>query len=175
MTHPVCILASIRYATKTHRGHNCHELHMPLNQDMCSGDTAIFFTATLDAFQAAGWVVILCFGALFALLAILLVWIDVKFSGVIYNSEQVWPSSASRFSLSFACDLTHYLVAAAAPSAHTCNENLPSCGKQEGYQRAQSQSLFCLCFAGRNVMVLWSLLWPMQSRLRPHHRAATRT
>lgn len=39
--------------------------------------------------QAAGWIVILCFGALFALLAIVLVWIDVKFSGVVYNSEQV--------------------------------------------------------------------------------------
>jgi hypothetical protein len=39
--------------------------------------------------QAAGWIVILCFGALFALLAIVLVWIDVRFSGVVYNSEQV--------------------------------------------------------------------------------------
>ena len=38
--------------------------------------------------QAAGWIVIICFGALFALLAIVLVWIDVKFSGVVYNSEQ---------------------------------------------------------------------------------------
>lgn len=28
------------------------------------------------------------FGAVFALLAVFLVWVDVKFSGVIYNSEQ---------------------------------------------------------------------------------------
>ncbi|CAK0787648.1 hypothetical protein CVIRNUC_010870 [Coccomyxa viridis] len=47
-----------------------------------------FFSGDYILPQAAGWVVILCFGALFALLAILLVWIDVKFSGVIYNSEQ---------------------------------------------------------------------------------------
>ena len=32
---------------------------------------------------------IICFGVLFALLAIFLVWVDVRFSGVIYNSEQV--------------------------------------------------------------------------------------
>ena len=34
---------------------------------------------------------IICFGVLFALLAIILVWVDVRFSGVIYNSEQVRP------------------------------------------------------------------------------------
>lgn len=39
--------------------------------------------------QAAGWIIVLCFGALFALLAVLLVWIDVTFSGAVYNSEQV--------------------------------------------------------------------------------------
>ena len=67
---------------------------MPLSWFMCSGDSQTSHNATLAAFQAAGWVVIFCFGALFALLAILLVWIDVKFSGVIYNSEQVRPLSA---------------------------------------------------------------------------------
>ncbi|KAK9840778.1 hypothetical protein WJX81_004136 [Elliptochloris bilobata] len=35
-----------------------------------------------------GWVSVLGFGLVFALLAIFLVWVDVKFSGVIYNSEQ---------------------------------------------------------------------------------------
>ncbi len=35
-----------------------------------------------------GWVSVLGFGAVFALLAVFLVWVDVKFSGVIYNSEQ---------------------------------------------------------------------------------------
>ena len=58
---------------------------------------------------------ILCFGALFALLAILLVWIDVKFSGVIYNSEQVQPLSALPHPVLFTCDLTHHRVAGMAP------------------------------------------------------------
>ena len=68
-------------------------LYMPLIRHTCCGDSQTLLSAPLDAFQAAGWVVIVCFGALFALLAILLVWIDVKFSGVIYNSEQVQPPS----------------------------------------------------------------------------------
>ena len=58
---------------------------------------------------------ILCFGALFALLAILLVWIDVKFSGVIYNSEQVQRLSALPHPVLFTCDLTHHRVAGMAP------------------------------------------------------------
>ena len=38
--------------------------------------------------QAAGWVVIILFGFIFALLAVFLVWVDIKFSGAVYNSEQ---------------------------------------------------------------------------------------
>ena len=38
--------------------------------------------------QAAGWIVVILFGGLFALLAVALVWIDIKFAGAIYNSEQ---------------------------------------------------------------------------------------
>ena len=38
--------------------------------------------------QAAGWIVVILFGFLFALLAVALVWIDIKFAGAIYNSEQ---------------------------------------------------------------------------------------
>lgn len=41
--------------------------------------------------QWVGWVSVLGFGVIFALLAVFLVWVDVKFSGVIYNSEQVCP------------------------------------------------------------------------------------
>jgi len=35
-----------------------------------------------------GWAAVLGFGVVFAFLAVALVWIDVTFSGVIYNSEQ---------------------------------------------------------------------------------------
>ncbi len=38
--------------------------------------------------QWVGWAAVLGFGAVFAFLAVALVWIDVTFSGVIYNSEQ---------------------------------------------------------------------------------------
>ena len=80
---------------------------MPLMRDTGCGNSQTCPNTTLYAFQAAGWVVILCFGALFALLAILLVWIDVKFSGVIYNSEQVQPLLALLHPFLFMCDLLH--------------------------------------------------------------------
>ena len=38
--------------------------------------------------QAAGWIVIILFGFLFALLAVFLVWVDIKFAGIVYNAEQ---------------------------------------------------------------------------------------
>lgn len=38
--------------------------------------------------QAAGWIVIILFGFIFALLAVFLVWVDIRFSGAVYNSEQ---------------------------------------------------------------------------------------
>ncbi len=38
--------------------------------------------------QAAGWIVVILFGFIFALLAVALVWVDIKFAGAIYNSEQ---------------------------------------------------------------------------------------
>ena len=38
--------------------------------------------------QAAGWIVVILFGFIFALLAVALVYIDIKFAGAIYNSEQ---------------------------------------------------------------------------------------
>jgi Na+/proline symporter len=38
--------------------------------------------------QSAGWIVIILFGFIFALLAVFLVWVDIKFSGAVYNSEQ---------------------------------------------------------------------------------------
>ncbi|KAK9909531.1 hypothetical protein WJX75_003728 [Coccomyxa subellipsoidea] len=51
------------------------------------GATA-FFTGDFILPQAAGWIIVLCFGALFALLAVLLVWVDITYSGAVYNSEQ---------------------------------------------------------------------------------------
>ena len=44
--------------------------------------------------QWVGWLSVLGFGLVFALLAIFLVWVDIKFSGVIYNSEQVCPGGS---------------------------------------------------------------------------------
>ena len=44
--------------------------------------------------QWVGWLSVLGFGLIFALLAVFLVWVDIKFSGVIYNSEQVCPEGA---------------------------------------------------------------------------------
>ncbi|KAK9904775.1 hypothetical protein WJX75_002276 [Coccomyxa subellipsoidea] len=38
--------------------------------------------------QSAGWIVVILFGFVFALLAIFLVWVDIKFAGAVYNSEQ---------------------------------------------------------------------------------------
>lgn len=45
--------------------------------------------------QWVGWLSVLGFGLVFALLAVFLVWVDIKFSGVIYNSEQVCPEGAA--------------------------------------------------------------------------------
>ena len=42
-----------------------------------------FFSA-----QVAGWVIVCGFGVFFAAVALILVWIDVKFAGHAYNSEQ---------------------------------------------------------------------------------------
>ncbi|BDA49838.1 Urea-proton symporter DUR3 [Coccomyxa sp. Obi] len=38
--------------------------------------------------EYSGWIVVILFGAIFAFLAVFLVWVDVKFAGAIYNSEQ---------------------------------------------------------------------------------------
>lgn len=38
--------------------------------------------------QSAGWIVVILFGFIFALLAVALVYIDIKFRGAIYNNEQ---------------------------------------------------------------------------------------
>lgn len=38
--------------------------------------------------QAAGWIVVILFGFIFAILAVALVWVDIKFAGAVYNSEQ---------------------------------------------------------------------------------------
>ena len=43
---------------------------------------------TLVLAQAAGWIVIILFGFIFALLAVFLVWVDIKFAGAVYNAEQ---------------------------------------------------------------------------------------
>lgn len=49
---------------------------------------AIRLSTSCAGIQAAGWIVVILFGFLFALLAVALVWIDIKFAGAIYNSEQ---------------------------------------------------------------------------------------
>ena len=43
------------------------------------------------------------FGAVFALLAVFLVWVDVKFSGVIYNSEQAGALATCSSRVSWYC------------------------------------------------------------------------
>ena len=62
--------------------------------------------------QWVGWLSVLGFGLIFALLAVFLVWVDVKFSGVIYNSEQVCPEVAE--ARMFACAQCHAAL-------HTCH------------------------------------------------------
>ena len=42
----------------------------------------------LALLQVAGWVIVCGFSAFFALIALFLVWVDVKFAGHKYNSEQ---------------------------------------------------------------------------------------
>ncbi len=54
------------------------------------GSNSVLLTRVLTDFslQVAGWVIVCGFGVFFACIALILVWIDVKFAGHTYNSEQ---------------------------------------------------------------------------------------
>ncbi|KAK9816495.1 hypothetical protein WJX72_001008 [[Myrmecia] bisecta] len=52
------------------------------------GQTEFFSSSNYLLPQAAGWGIVLGFGAFFALFAVLLVWLDIRFSKAKYHSEQ---------------------------------------------------------------------------------------
>ncbi len=96
--------------------------------------------------QAAGWIVVILFGFIFAILAVALVWVDIKFAGAVYNSEQFNTAGRSIGAGLLAVDIVSHWTWASimcGPPPHPCADPATVAVHESRLQRGTSDIAGC--------------------------------